>query len=197
MPRSLSVLGAKLERLGFTGLRVLYGEVYYCVDPGSMLGRVTCYYVLCSHFHREHCSEDVTQIISVDRLVSPLVGITVKPGDTVKLRELVVKATSAYSKWSSSHTRGVGVGFYITFPSGLRLYYTGDTVLQEEILNFSRRVDVLVIPISGEGVFTPEEAVEAVKSIKPTLTIPVHYEDAVVYYKFRDMAQPYTQVVRL
>jgi len=77
------------------------------------------------------------------------------------------------------------------------VYYTGDTELVEELLSKSGHVDILILPISGEGVFTPEEAVEAVKSIKPSLVIPVHYEDFSVYYRFRDIAQPYTQVVRL
>jgi len=197
MPRSLSVLGVRVERLGFTGLRVLYSGVYYCVDPGELLEKTTCHYVLCSHFHSRHCSKSVVQDISAKYVVSTLLGTIVKPGDTVKLGEVLVKATSAYSRWSNRHPRGVGIGFYITFPSGLRLYYTGDTELVEELLSINGRVDVLVIPINGEGVFTPEEAVEAVKSIKPSLVIPVHYEDLSAYYKFRDITQPYTQVVRL
>ena len=195
MPRSLSVLGVRVERLGFTGLRILYSGIYYCVDPGDLLEETTCHYVLCSHFHPRHCSESTLK--STRHLVSPLLGTSVKPGDTVRPGDIVVEATSAYSKWSTRHPRGSSIGFYITFPSGLRLYYTGDTELIEELLGTSRRVDVLVLPISGEGVFTPEEAVNAVMSIKPTLTIPVHYEDLSDYYKFRDMVQPYTQVARL
>jgi L-ascorbate metabolism protein UlaG (beta-lactamase superfamily) len=197
MPRSLTILGVKLERLGFAGLRALYRGVYYCVDPGDLVDRVECHYILCSHFHREHCSESSLRALTTSSVVSPLLGTTIKPGDAVRLGDVLVEATSAYSKWSASHPRGAGVGFYVAFPSGLRLYYTGDTELVEELLSTSRRVDVLVLPISGEGVFTPEEAVEAVKSIKPSITIPVHYEDLSAYYKFRDIAQPYTQVVKL
>jgi len=43
----------------------------------------------------------------------------------------------------------------------------------------------------------PEDAFELVKSIKPVVTIPVHTEDPRLLYKFRDMVQPYTQVVLL
>jgi len=197
MPRSLNILGVKIERLGFTGLRLLYNGVYYCIDPGDLLERTICHYVLCSHFHVRHCSKDVLRNISSDRLISPIMGIIIKPGDIVKLGDVLVEATSAYSRWSSIHSRDSNVGFYINFPINLRLYYTGDTELVEELVNNSRIVDVLVISISGEGVFTPEEAAEAVKSIKPSITIPVHYEDLLDYYKFRDISQPYTQIVRL
>jgi L-ascorbate metabolism protein UlaG (beta-lactamase superfamily) len=95
------------------------------------------------------------------------------------------------------HPRGLGVGYILIPPSGLTIYHTGDTSLVSEILNPGLNIDVLVTPVGGGSVMTPEDAVELVKSIKPSITIPIHAEDIDLYYRFRDMAQPYTQVILL
>ncbi|MEM1606254.1 MAG: hypothetical protein QXW41_08440 [Fervidicoccaceae archaeon] len=44
---------------------------------------------------------------------------------------------------------------------------------------------------------TPEEAVELVSSARPAVSIPVHYTSLRDHYRFRDMSQPYTQIVLL
>jgi hypothetical protein len=44
---------------------------------------------------------------------------------------------------------------------------------------------------------TPEEAAEAVKLLRPKIALPVHFVEGKLYVKFRDIAQPYTQVINL
>jgi hypothetical protein len=47
----------------------------------------------------------------------------------------------------------------------------------EDELEKIGKVDILFIPVGGENVFTPKEALEAVKLIEPKIVIPMHYKD--------------------
>jgi L-ascorbate metabolism protein UlaG (beta-lactamase superfamily) len=58
-------------------------------------------------------------------------------------------------------------------------------------------VDVLLVPIGGGSVMTPEEAADAVALLRPKIAVPIHYTDMKHYVKFRDMAHPYTNVIAL
>ncbi len=58
-------------------------------------------------------------------------------------------------------------------------------------------MSVLFIPIGGVTVMTPEEAADAVMLLRPTITVPIHFNERRDFVKFRDIAQPYTQVVLL
>ena len=129
-------------------------------------------------------------------------GSGVKPGNFLELGAVRVHVVESYNRPelyanNPPHPKGLGVGYVLEYPTGLVVYFTGDTNFIDEMLELERRVTLFIPAISGGCVMTPEEAVEAVKSLKPPLTIPVHYENLHLYYRFRDMAQPYTQVVRL
>jgi len=198
LPRKLVLKNVAISRKGFAGVQLEYRGTTYCIDPGSPEG---CEYVFCTHFHKRHCNEDSVKV-SYGRLISPSAGMLVKPGSVLQLHDLVIEAVEAYNVpglYSNNppHPRGLGVGYLLVFPGNLVVYYTGDTNLVEEVIGVSRRPTVLVLPIGGHCVMTPEEALEAVMSLRPQITIPVHFDGIEQYYKFRDMAQPYTQVVLL
>lgn len=76
------------------------------------------------------------------------------------------------------------------------MLHTGDTSLIEDHFEI-KRVDVAALPVGGGSVLSPEEALELVKTVKPAISIPIHYDRVEQAYKFRDLAQPYTQVVLL
>lgn len=96
---------------------------------------------------------------------------------------------------SVPHPKGCCLG-YILEAGGVRVYVMGDTDLTPEAAKV-RDVDVLALPIGGGDVMTPEEAADAVMSIRPRIAVPYHYADRRQFSLFRDIAQPYTQVVRL
>jgi Predicted Zn-dependent hydrolases of the beta-lactamase fold len=79
---------------------------------------------------------------------------------------------------------------------GVRLYHMGDTDLVREVAEV-RDVDVLLAPVGGGSVMTPEEAADAVMLLRPKIAVPIHYTDKRHYVKFRDVAHPYANVVAL
>lgn len=198
MPSKLVVKGVEIRKKGFTGISLKYENNVYCVDPGEDVAECTC--ILCTHMHRRHCTETALQLQRVET-ISPA-SRELKYGDVVKVKLVEVEILAAYNKpelYASNppHPKGLGVGYFLVFPSGLELYYMGDTNLVEEVLDVKRGLTVLVPPIGGGCVMTPEEALEVVKSLRPVITIPVHWEKPELFYKFRDIAQPYTQNIRL
>ncbi|MCY0868482.1 MAG: MBL fold metallo-hydrolase [Desulfurococcus sp.] len=195
MPRFLVVGRVMLSRRGFAGIALRYKSRVYCVDPGGLVEG--CDYVICTHMHERHCGQEI-QGFPGDRIVSPSTGV-VKPGTSLTLGDLSIRVVDAYNipefYENPPHPKGSGVG-YVLEAGGTRVYFTGDTNLIDDMVNIAG-VEVLVVPIGGGSVMTPEEAFEAVKTIRPVIAIPTHFDSASYYYKFRDLVQPYTQVVFL
>jgi L-ascorbate metabolism protein UlaG (beta-lactamase superfamily) len=60
--------------------------------------------------------------------------------------------------------------------------------LSEEQLEEINVVDIVIIPIGGNGyTFDAHQAVEAVRQINPKVVIPTHYEDSAVKYEVPQM----------
>lgn len=83
-----------------------------------------------------------------------------------------VRVVEAYSRPrpSAVHERGIGVGYIVKIGS-TTLYHMGDTDLIDELLEIGERINILVIPIGGSTVMTPEEACEVVKSLRPYISM--------------------------
>lgn len=54
------------------------------------------------------------------------------------------------------------------------IYHAGDTGLTKE-MELLKDVDVAFLPIGGNFVMDVEDAIEAVKMIKPNVVVPIHY----------------------
>jgi len=197
LPRKLVIGGVEISRRGRVGIATRYGQLLVCIDPGEEVAN--CDYTLCTHLHVNHCVEPVVR--HGRNVFSPLLN-EVKSGSTFKLGDLEVEVVDAYNKpelyaGSPPHPKGVGVGYVLLFPTGFRLYYMGDTNFVDELAHVNGGLTVLVLPIGGGCVMTPEEAFEAVKTLRPVVTIPVHWDNVKLFHKFRDLSQPYTQVIRV
>lgn len=199
MPRELTIKGVRVRRKGLAGLVLEYEARVLCVDPGS--DATGCDYTLCTHLHDRHCAKSLLQWSGV-QVLSPL-SSEVRPGSAITFGGVEVIVVDAYNRpemyaGNPPHPKGLGVGYVILFPTGLELYHMGDTNLVDELLGVCKaNLMALVPPIGGGCVMTPEEALEAVKTIRPAVTIPVHWDRLELFYKFRDISQPYTQVVRM
>lgn len=198
MPEKLVFKQVAISRMGFAGLVLDYSGFRICIDPGHEVHG--CSVLLCTHSHARHCSGEA--MVSAALLVSPFAGLVVKPGSTLSIEGFLIKALEAYNPpeahaGNPPHPRGFGVGFLVEAPSGLTIYYTGDTSLVPEVLSIDTSVDVLAVPVGGGCVMFPEEALELTKSIRPSIAIPLHSEFREHYVKYKNLAQPYTQVVLL
>lgn len=63
---------------------------------------------------------------------------------------------------------------YILTIEGTRIYIAGDTELTKE-MKALKHIDIAFLPVNQPYTMTVEQAVEAVKAIKPTLFYPYHY----------------------
>jgi len=76
------------------------------------------------------------------------------------------------------HVGGEPAGFIIEFENGFKLYHMGDTGLfgDMKFIGEYYRPDLVLIPIGGHFVMSPEDAAYATRHyLKPRFAIPMHY----------------------
>ncbi|MCI4447680.1 MAG: MBL fold metallo-hydrolase [Pyrobaculum sp.] len=176
---------------GVAGAAVRSTGKTLCIDALDTTG---CDYLLYTHSHEGHFPG------GVGSFYSPFGGMTVNPGDVLELGPFKVAVVHAYNVTKTKdgkpiHPKGFGVG-YLVEANGVRIYHMGDTDLIKEMTEV-KDVDVLLVPIGGGSVMTPEEAADAVALLRPKIAVPIHYTDKKHYVKFRDAAHPYTNVIAL
>lgn len=174
--------GVVLERDGL-GFKIHLNSESLCIDS------VGCKYTLFTHAHH---------YVSGAVGYGPIDGLEPIGDDGIDLGPFRVKPVPAYNITKRvngviPHPKGSGFGYLIDV-AGVRIYIAGDTDLTPEVASV-RHPDIFLVPIGGGTVMTPEEAADAVMSVKPTIAIPYHFTERRQYVKFRDIAQPYTQIV--
>lgn len=94
-------------------------------------------------------------------------SIKMKIGDVQEIEGIKVVMVEA-----SHHQSNYATGYIIEY-EGKRLYHAGDTYV-DGIKNRGD-IDVFFVPIGGFYTMNVKEAVEALKIVKPKLTIPMHF----------------------
>lgn len=183
--------GIKYEWLGQSSMRLTAGGAVIYIDP-VMLDEAPplADLILITHHHVDHClPEFITPIRGAQtRLaafhesylkycVHDIKGVrTIKIGQTIDFGTAAVTGVEAYTK-RGFHMKGEGCGFLIE-TSNQRVYFAGDTACIPE-MNGLGRVDTAVMPIADNtGNISLEDIAEALKVIRPSLFIPVHYTPA-------------------
>ncbi|MCX8196434.1 MAG: MBL fold metallo-hydrolase [Acidilobaceae archaeon] len=175
MPSALKVRGCVVERVGPFGVKISVGSESLCIDV--LQGA-------CNH-----------------RLYTRLSGNapSLRPGEEASLGAFRVRATEAYSREDVGderlYRRGEGVG-YIVEAGGCKVYHTGAAGLIAELASArEERATILLLPL-GKGAFTPEEGLEVVRSVRPSVVVPL-YEDVREAEKLKLLAYYYSQVIIL
>jgi len=71
---------------------------------------------------------------------------------------------------------GMPAGLLITTPEGQKIYFAGDTGLFAGMALIGEEgIDLAVLPIGDNYTMGPDDALRAVKMIKPKVVIPAHY----------------------
>lgn len=71
---------------------------------------------------------------------------------------------------------GMPGGFLITIPTGEKIYFAGDTGLFAGMsLIGEEGIDLALLPIGDNYTMGPDDALRAVKLIRPRIVIPAHY----------------------
>ena len=173
--------------LGWSSFKVKTSGKTIYFDPASGIYDEPGDIVLVSHSHSDHTNLSVLSKIRKPGTVtltsrqnsSAIKGIGLIPGESKVVDSVTVKACYAYnivrmkSPGHPFHPKGFGLG-WIVESEGQRLYHTGDTDLTPEMENIGP-IDVMLVPISGIYVMDIDEAVKAVKMIRPKLAIPMHF----------------------
>ncbi|MFA0749438.1 MBL fold metallo-hydrolase [Fervidibacter sp.] len=143
--------------------------------------------VLVTHDHFDHCDPNSVRLVAKPDavVVAPQNAASklgknvrvVKAGDVLTEKGVTIKVVPAYNvrpERQRFHPKNYGgVGYLITL-AGKTIYHPGDTDLIPEMDNLGQ-VDIALLPVSGTYVMDAQEAAEAVKRIKPTHVIPMHY----------------------
>ncbi len=202
MPERLAALrvdGVEIRWLGHDGFRIAWeGGVVY-IDPFRVLieprdGRV----VFVTHEHFDHCSpEDIVKVAAPDaKIVAPRIavgcaertGLKVVPvgvGEKGEVDGVRFETLPAYNinKFRAPgrvfHPKEDGRVGYLLEIGGVRIFHAGDSDNIPEYESLRGRVDVALVPVSGVYVMTPEEAAEAVATIRPRIAVPMHYGEIV------------------
>ncbi len=84
---------------------------------------------------------------------------------------------AVHSSDASGHAAGTAGGFLISIKGGPAIYHTGDTDLFGDMALVAEhgKVDVMLTCIGDRFTMGPRRAAEAVKLIKPTTVIPMHF----------------------
>lgn len=215
--------GIKIHWLRHAGFWIEFDNYNIYIDPYELFR--TDYpkadIVFITHEHFDHCDPDSLKILvkSGTIIVMPeiakncLKGIKdvrieiVKPNEC---RDLGIIKFCTIPSYNTTKFRAPGkvyhpkedgrVGYIIEI-KGVRIYHAGDTDVIPEMKELEGKIDIALLPVSGTYVMTAEEAVDAVKLIKPKIAIPMHYGTIVGTVKdaekFKQLAQQYTQVVIL
>ena len=173
--------------LGHASFRIEAQGLVIYIDPWKTKpGQPKADIILITHDHHDHCSpEDVARLARPDTLIvgtqaavaklekEPGQKKVVAPGDSLTLRGVSIQAVAAYNVGKSFHpasARNVG---YIIAVAGVRIYHAGDTDLIPEMSEY--QADIALLPIGGTYTMNVEEAVAAVKRLRPRIVVPMHY----------------------
>ncbi|MDI6808620.1 MAG: MBL fold metallo-hydrolase [Candidatus Eisenbacteria bacterium] len=174
----------KMTWYGHDTFKVAADKVIY-FDPFKLkAGLEPADIILISHDHHDHCSpEDVKKIQKKDTIIVTTPDCakkfsgnvrTMRPGEKLNLGTVQVEAVPAYNIGKEFHPKSKGwIGFIVTVPGGVRVYFAGDTDLIPEMKNI--KADIALLPVSGTYVMTAEEAARAAEMIKPQIAVPMHY----------------------
>ena len=169
--------------LGHDGFLIKGDDQVIVIDPFQVNECEPADIILVTHEHYDHCSpEDIqkiqkasTVIVTEANSAEKLSGDVrvVRPGEKLTVSGIPVEVVPAYNTNKDFHPKQNGwLGFILTV-DGVRIYHAGDTDLIPEM--DSIKADIALLPVSGTYVMTAEEAVDAAKTIKPQVVIPMHY----------------------
>lgn len=129
------------------------------------------------HFHVEHIRQFGAQVYGPRDVISELRSLdiaqrTIMPGDTAQLADLQIRAyESDHGPNLSAPIDNLALAF---MADGKKVLYLGDMAVASSIP--SETWDLILVPVGGSKVFTPEGAAEFLRSLKHTgIAVPVHY----------------------
>src|SRR3989338_4038147 len=182
----MDIEGINIERLNHDCFKIKAQNKIIYFDPYQIELQEQADLILITHEHADHLS-----LKDIEKLLKQ--GITIETIPAYNINKFRAPNMPFHPKQDGR------VGFIITV-NGKRIYHAGDTDCIPEMQQL-KNIDIALLPVSGTYVMTPEEAVQAVKIIKPKIAIPMHYAAVVGNdtdaEKFKILATPFCQILIL
>jgi L-ascorbate metabolism protein UlaG (beta-lactamase superfamily) len=139
--------------------------------------------ILISHEHFDHFQKELVEKLAIENdacvvahphILQELEGTVPKAllhpitiGEKISLRDITVTGIPAH------HPQAFyPLGFLIDL-HGTKIYHAGDTDLLDDMAKID--TDIAILPIGGGETMDLVDAVRAVKTMKPKVAIPMHY----------------------
>lgn len=159
--------------LGHSSFRIKGREASVITDPfdpqmvGLKYSGAEADIVTVSHEHKDH--NQVSLVKGVKKVVAG-------PGEYEIMGVSIIGLPSFHDDKKGA-LRGKNT-IYVIEMDGLRIAHLGDVghELSEETVEALGDIDILLVPVGGEYTVGPNEAAGIVRSIEPTLVIPMHYQ---------------------
>lgn len=170
---------------------------------------IACDYILISHAHSDHCADalqiaqrNAATIIANHEIAEFFAargakthgmnpgGAHVFPFGRAKLTP-AIHTSSFDAEGPPPHAyAGIACGLLVT-ADGRTVYHAGDTALFSDMkLIGDAQLDLALIPIGDNYTMGPDDAVQALRFLRPALAVPMHYntwpiiaQDAVAFAK--------------
>lgn len=138
--------------------------------------------ILITHDHYDHCSPaDVeklrgpyTMVITNAAGAAVLGKVNVlRPWQVMNVGRASIRAVPAYNGHHPEQFGGLG---FVISLNHYDIYYAGDTGLIPEMSKI--RCDIAILPIGGRQTMDWQEAIEAIRRLRPRWVIPSHWGSA-------------------
>ena len=189
---------AKITWYGHATFGMQIGEFQLLIDPFFSHNPVSpikaeeteADYILITHGHFDHVgdSEEIAKRCNSTIIANAeIAGWLAKKKLNVHPQQIgggfhhpfgYVKLTPALhgSKLPDGSYGGLAAGFLITTKDNKKVYLAGDTGLFSEMaLIREEGVDLAVLPIGDNYTMGPDDALRAIKMLKPKVVIPMHF----------------------
>ena len=190
-----------IQYLGHSCFLITTPKAKILIDPfltgnpmaAAKAEEVDCNFILVSHAHADHFGDAVaiakrtgaTIVASYElALYAGSQGAKVHPmgcggGKDFsfgRVQLTIAHHTSSVDGPSGSVMVGAPVGFLITAEDRV-IFFAGDTALtmDMQLLGDRKPIDLALLPIGDNFTMGPEDAAEAVRMLKPKLSVPMHY----------------------
>tara|TARA_Y100000034_G_scaffold79823_1_gene95806 strand:+ start:17732 stop:18391 length:660 start_codon:yes stop_codon:yes gene_type:complete len=183
----------EIKWLGHAGFLIKNSKIIY-IDPYNIKeGSEKADLILITHSHYDHCSvgdikkiiKNGTRIIATADCQSKIIRFEVpikiiEPGQELEFGDIKISTLPSYNIDKHFHPKNEGWVGYLIKMNDVLVYYAGDTDFIPEMKNLTgynhqNKKFIALLPIGGRFTMNVEEAIEAVKLIKPTLAIPIHW----------------------
>jgi len=187
----------EIKWLGHSGFLIKNSKIIY-IDPYGIKESEKADLILITHGHHENCSiEDLSKIVKhgtkiiatadcqskINRLNSQIKMEIAEPKKELIFGDIKISVFPAYNINGNFHPKDEGwVGYLIKINDSL-IYHSGDTDVIPEMKNLTgykqlNKKFIALLSINGRFTMGAEEAIEVAKLIKPSVIIPMNYENS-------------------